>query len=230
MSEEFDLKKSGRRDWLKQMGVVGVASITPLAGGLAAAAEGGHQHGSDKVVQREAFETLTALQADTLEAIAERLIPTDEHGPGAREARAAHYIDRALTGPLARFKPRYVSGLGALNTYCELTKGAQFFKLSTAEQDVILTGMEKGALAATISGSAAFFNLVYNHTLEGMFSDPYYGGNANYVGWDLIGYPGVRMAVAAEDQRMSVAPTVVRRSAYDDAMFGKKGGAHDHNS
>ena len=48
----------------------------------------------------EALETLTAAEADTLEAIVARLIPTDENGPGATEARAAHYIDRALTGPL----------------------------------------------------------------------------------------------------------------------------------
>src|SRR4051812_492626 len=41
----------------------------------------------------EALETLTAAEADTLEAIVARLIPTDENGPGATEARAAHYID-----------------------------------------------------------------------------------------------------------------------------------------
>jgi Gluconate 2-dehydrogenase subunit 3 len=48
----------------------------------------------------EALETLTAAEADTLEAIVARLIPSDANGPGAAEARAAHYIDRALTGPL----------------------------------------------------------------------------------------------------------------------------------
>ena len=34
--------------------------------------------------------------------------------------------------------------------------------------------------------------MVRTHTLQGTFGDPYYGGNANFVGWDLIGYPGVR--------------------------------------
>ena len=33
--------------------------------------------------------------------------------------------------------------------------------------------------------------------------DPYYGGNANFVGWDLIGYPGVRRRVTPADQRMN---------------------------
>src|SRR5262245_26909117 len=48
--------------------------------------------------RREALETLTAAEADTLEAVVARIIPSDENGPGAAEARAAHYIDRALTG------------------------------------------------------------------------------------------------------------------------------------
>jgi len=230
MSDEFEPENSGRRIWLKQLGVAGVASVAPLASVSALAAEGGHTHATDKTTQREAFETLTALQADTLEAVVERLIPSDEHGPGARQARAAHYIDRALAGPLARLKSRYVSGLGALNAHAESAKGALFAKLPPADQDEILTEMEKGKLSGFTPNAAAFFNMVHQHTLEGMFSDPYYGGNANYVGWDLIGYPGVRMAVALEDQRMSVAPTAVRQSAYDDAMFGKTGGRHDHNS
>ena len=32
--------------------------------------------------------------------------------------------------------------------------------------------------------------MVRTHTLQGTFGDPYYGGNANFVGWDLIGFPG----------------------------------------
>src|SRR5215470_16444426 len=53
-----------------------------------------------QAIRLEALETLTAAEADTLEAIVARLIPADESGPGATEARAAHYIDRALAGPL----------------------------------------------------------------------------------------------------------------------------------
>jgi gluconate 2-dehydrogenase gamma chain len=35
-----------------------------------------------------------------------------------------------------------------------------------------------------------FFRLLRRHTIEGMFSDPLHGGNANMIGWQLIGYPG----------------------------------------
>jgi hypothetical protein len=56
-----------------------------------------------------------------------------------------------------------------------------------------------------------------------MFGDPYYGGNTNFVGWDLIGYPGVRTQVTAADQqaleRNQLKPN--HRSAYDTEMFNK---------
>jgi hypothetical protein len=70
--------------------------------------------------------------------------------------------------------------------------------------------------------------MVRNHTLQGMFSDPYYGGNANFIGWDLIGYPGIRMVVSAEEQSISKPPKPVRRSAYDEALFSKNGTRHGH--
>jgi hypothetical protein len=47
-----------------------------------------------------------------------------------------------------------------------------------------------------------------------MFGDPYYGGNKNFAGWDLIRYPGPWLVVAPEEQRLDKAPTPYRRSAY----------------
>src|SRR3984893_13222236 len=67
----------------------------PLPPRAAVAQEHAPQGHPAAVPQLEALETLTAAEADTLEAIVARLIPSDENGPGATEARAAHYIDRA---------------------------------------------------------------------------------------------------------------------------------------
>jgi gluconate 2-dehydrogenase gamma chain len=177
---------------------------------------------------REALETLTAAESDILEAIVARLIPADENGPGATEARAAHYIDRALAGPLSSSRRAYAVGLAAVNAYAQSAKGVPFATLAAKDQDAVLSDMEKNVAKGFTPNSSAFFNLVRTHTIQGMFGDPYYGGNANFVGWDLIGYPGLRMAVTEDDQRMSVKPTSNRRSAYDFEMFAKKGGGHGH--
>lgn len=170
----------------------------------------------------EAWETLTATEAATLEAMTARLIPTDETGPGAREARAVRYIDRALGGALADGRDAYRNGLAAVDAYARSSRGAVFVQLSDADQDAVLRDMETNEAAGFGGGAAAFFNLVRVHTIQGTFADPFYGGNANFAGWDLIAYPGVRLAVGADDQRMERRPGPVRRSAYDHAMFSKK--------
>ena len=179
-----------------------------------------HEHAA---FAREALETLTAAEADLLDAIVARLIPTDANGPGATEARAVHYIDRALGGALAPSRAAYTSGLAALDRYARSSRGKPFTELAPADQDAVLTDVEKGAATGFTGSSAAFFALVLNHTHQGTFGDPYYGGNANFVGWDLVGYPGVRTMVTAEDQqklqRNELEPN--HKSAYDYDGFTK---------
>ena len=71
------------------------------------------------------------------------------------------------------------------------------------------------------AGSALFFALVRAHTLQGTLCDPFYGGNANFVGWDLIGYPGVRTLVTPDEQRLGADVPANHKSAYDSEMFAK---------
>lgn len=196
-----------RRDVLKRVGVAGAAAAVPIDA-LAQAA-------------REPFETLTAAEGATLEAIVARLIPTDDNGPGAAEARAARYIDRALGGFLASSLPVYRAGLTGIETYSRSAKGMAFTQLSAQEQDAVLADVERNA-AQGFSGASFFFNVVLSHTIQGTFSDPFYGGNANFVGWDLLGYPGIRLTATANDQRMDATPRPTHMSAYDFSMFARK--------
>jgi gluconate 2-dehydrogenase gamma chain len=161
----------------------------------------------------ESFISLTASEAETVRAIIARLIPADENGPGALEARADRYIDRGLAGALKSSRATYTSGLAAVNTQSQSMKGAAFTRLSPADQDAVLTSVQQT--------SAQFFNLIRTHTIQGTFSDPFYGGNANFIGWDLIGYPGARTVVQADLQRMDKKPEPSRKSAYDYGMFSK---------
>jgi len=78
--------------------------------------------------------------------------------------------------------------------------------------------MEEGVATGFEPSSRGFFNLVRGHTIQGTFCDPYYGGNADFVGWDLIGYPGLRLVVTEDDQRMD-APPPRHRSAYGFGRF-----------
>jgi gluconate 2-dehydrogenase gamma chain len=174
-------------------------------------------------IPREAFETLTATESDLLEAIVERLIPSDANGPGAKEARAAHYIDRALGGALASSRNAYASGLEALDRYARSSRGKPFLELALSDQDSVLIDCETGGATGFTGSSAQFFAMLLNHTRQGTFGDPYYGGNAGFIGWDLINYPGVRTAISAADQKALEANEMkpVRKSAYDYNGFNK---------
>jgi gluconate 2-dehydrogenase gamma chain len=207
---------------LKRAGAAGAALTIPApAAVFAHAAATGAQGATASAIRREPLEALTAAESDLLEAICARLIPTDANGPGAREARAAHYIDRALAGALADSRDAYAAGLAALDRYSRSSRGAPFLDLSDRDQDAVLLDVENGEATGFTGSSGAFFAMVRTHTLQGTFGDPYYGGNANFTGWDLIGYPGVRLSVSADDQRLGAALTPTRRSAYDHSMFTK---------
>jgi gluconate 2-dehydrogenase gamma chain len=215
-----------RRDLLRGVGLAGAAAAAGPASLLStpdAAAEPAQAAQSSG--RREAFENLTATEADLLEAIVDRLIPSDALGPGAREARAAHYIDRALGGALSSSRQAYASGLSALDRYARASRGKGFLELSPSDQDSVLMDVESGTVTPGIfaGSSAQFFTLVLNHTRQGTFGDPYYGGNANFVGWDLLGYPGVRTMVTAADQKALEAGQLKanHKSAYDFEGFTK---------
>jgi len=159
---------------------------------------------------------LSATQRRTLEAILDHLVPKDELGPGAVEMGAAEYIDRSLSDALASEKVVFLAGLSHTDQFSQSSQGKAFADLTGEKKDAVLTAMEAGK-AAGFADAQGFFNRVRRLTLEGMFSDPYYGGNKNFAGWDLIRYPGAKLAVSAQDQRMSAAPTPVRKSIYADA-------------
>ena len=224
-----------RRDLLKRAAVVGAAAVPANAG---RPFQGRHDEPDDEperlalretalhgeaMAPREPLENLTAAEADLVEAIVARLIPTDANGPGATEARAAHYIDRALGGALATSRQTYTSGLAALDKYSRSSRGKPFTELSATDQDSILIDVETGAATGFTGSSAAFFNLVLNHTHQGTFGDPYYGGNANFTGWDLVGYPGIRTMVTAADQQRLEKKDLRsnHKSAYDYEAFTK---------
>jgi len=165
--------------------------------------------------------SLTPAQLRTLEAFIDRLIPRDENGPGAVDAGAQNYIDRQLAGYLSIEKPTFIAGLEAVDAYARRTQGAPLADLPAEKRDEVLTAIDTNR-AEGLPAGRAFFNRARRLTLEGMFGDPYYGGNKNFAGWDLIKYPGPRPAAGPEHQKMSAPATPYHRSAYGP------GAGHDH--
>ncbi|MEZ5490927.1 MAG: gluconate 2-dehydrogenase subunit 3 family protein [Gammaproteobacteria bacterium] len=209
-----------RRNLLKSAGLVGAA----VAGsGAAAQAVTGQAPGRPEAQprSREALEVLTAAEAETLEAITDRILPSDENGPGAREARAVHYIDRSLASDNASARGNYAAGLAAVDDYARKLHGHPFHVLSPELQDTVLLTVIQGQVPGFNPSGGGFFNMVRSHTLEGTFSDPYYGGNQDFIGWDMLRYPGVRIGVSENDVALGGNLAPAHQSAYDIPTFTK---------
>jgi gluconate 2-dehydrogenase gamma chain len=224
MSRDHDHDESregvSRRDLLKQVGRAGVAVAIPLRVVRPDTAE--RTAAVTTATAAEPFQTVSEGEGKLLAAVVARIIPSDDSGPGAAEARAARYIDRALGGVLSASRQSYVDGLAALDRYTRSSRRMAFTELSSADQDAVLIDVETGSATGFTQPTApAFFAMVRAHTIQGTFGDPYYGGNANFVGWDLIGYPGLRLAVSADEQRLGAKLAPTHRSAYDHTMFEK---------
>jgi len=189
----------------------------------------------------------TATERGCIEAMSARLIPSDDFGPGAREARVVDFIDSQLAGFYGRgdcwymrgpfregtdeqgyqseFAPAllYRKAIESLESFCRSGfEGRVFAQLSETEQDETLSRMEDGELPLNGVSSKAFFDLVMENTIEGYFCDPIHGGNHEMVGWRVVGFPGARYDyrdfLAHNGERISIEPVGLRgRPAWNSA-------------
>jgi gluconate 2-dehydrogenase gamma chain len=152
-----------------------------------------------------------------VEAIADRIIPSDPQTPGGKDAGCAVYVDRQLAGQYGRqdgnynlppFQKgsktqgpqsedgpaqKYRKALAALDDYCKSKHaGKVFADLSDNDKDEILKGLEAGKLELGAVDGKDFFDQVLKDIQTGFFADPIYGGNRDMVAWKMIGYPGAR--------------------------------------
>jgi gluconate 2-dehydrogenase gamma chain len=184
---------------ISRRALIATATIVPVAALTAAA--------------QPADSALSPAQLRILEAFVDRLIPKDDLGPGAAESGVAVYINRSLGDYLSGEKAAFIEGLDATDAYARRAQGRAFTDLSADQQDAVLMAMDNGT-AEGFANARGFFNRARRLAMEGMFGDPFYGGNKNFAGWDLIRYPGPRLATSADDQKMGVAIKPVHTSAY----------------
>ncbi len=77
---------------------------------------------------------------------------------------------------LTAWQSQYQHGIAALDKLA----GGDFTKAPPREQDKILATQSVGTFTA----------LLFEHTIEGLYAGPEYGGNRGLAGWREIGFPG----------------------------------------
>jgi gluconate 2-dehydrogenase gamma chain len=186
-----------------------------------------------------------------LESAVDRLIPPDEQWPGARQADVVNYIDLQMAGPWGRGEMLYRHGpfragtpsqgyqleytpaelfrrsISAINAHFK-ARGKAFDQLPSKAQDSYLASLEKGGIDLDGVPCNVFFELLLQHTVEGFFSDPIYGGNKNKVGWRMLGFPGAYADYYDLIDKHGVAfsrePLGIGEGASPHAMTSSRGG------
>ena len=123
---------------------------------------------------------LTKAQAEVVEALVARIIPSVDGRPGARECGAVYFVDRALATFNASQKKLYTDGIADLNrrATAKSSSAGGFAALSPAQQDEVLRDIEK----------TRFFEAARFDAIVGTFALPAYGGNRDYTGWHMLGF------------------------------------------
>ena len=147
----------------------------------------------------------TADEGALVAAIAGRLIPRDGDNPGAQEAGAMVYIDRAIAGYFSSLQVLYREGLGLIDRLARARHATGFVDLAEAQQDDILRAIESADGPEGSRQAAQFFAVILEHTIEGTFGDPIYGGNRDAIGWKMIGFPGAQTGYTAEQMMAGAA-------------------------
>ena len=212
-------KKVGRRNFLKQVAMVGTAAAGGVPAIEAAAVPAPPaptaQQSKSSVPAKDGYTFLTVPEAAFVEALVDVLVPADELTPSGTDLGLATFIDRQLAGawgkgdrlyqqgPWAQGAPGqgyqlpltpaefFRAGIAAVNRYCKEEYGKEFDRLSPADKQKTLEGLDKSAIALDHLSGKQFFEVAYQAAMEGLFGDPVYSGNKNKAAWKMIGYPGV---------------------------------------
>ncbi|HEY4141379.1 MAG TPA: gluconate 2-dehydrogenase subunit 3 family protein [Pseudolabrys sp.] len=211
---EFNKPEFDRRNFLKGAVAGGAAAVSGTAA-IAPEAAQAQQPAAPPAPTPAGYEFLNLDEAAFIEALVDHMVPADDLTPKGTDVGINTYIDRALAGawgkgdrlymqgPWKKGAPSqgyqlpltpaqlYRAGIDATNAHCRKIYGKTFDRLDEAQREEVLVGLSTAKISFD-SGLPVrvFWTALYQTVIEGMFSDPIYGGNRNKVGWQLIGFPG----------------------------------------
>jgi len=212
--QEFD-----RRDFLKGAVVGGAAAASAtaaIAPAETAQAQPSPPAAGPTTPEAAGYEFLNLGEAAFIEALVDHMVPADALTPKGTDLGINIYIDRALAGAWGKGERLYMqgpwkqgapsqgyqlplapaqlyrAGIAATNAHCRKVYGKSFDRIEEVQREEVLLGLSTAKITFDNGLPVrVFWGTLYQTVIEGMFSDPIYGGNRNKAGWALIGFPGI---------------------------------------
>jgi gluconate 2-dehydrogenase gamma chain len=211
-----DLKQDlGRRDFLRGAVVGGAAAATATVGLPQSAQAQQPAAAATAAAAPEGYAFLNLDEVAFVEALVDHMVPADNLTPKGTDIGINIFIDRALAGSWGKGERLYMqgpwklgvpsqgyqlpltpaqlyrAGITATNAHCVKTYGKPFDRLDEKQREEVLVGLSTAKITFDNGPPVrVFWGTLYQTVMEGMFSDPIYGGNRNKAGWKLIGFPG----------------------------------------
>jgi gluconate 2-dehydrogenase gamma chain len=150
-----------------------------------------------------------------IEAVVDTLIPADETGPGALELGVVPFIDGQMDSGYGRGDRMYLqgpfiegtpeqgyqlrmtpaelirAGIRDVDAHCREKYQQSFHDTAPPDRNAVLQSLEAGTVTLATVPPRVLFNLLYELTLQGYFSDPIHGGNYGKGSWKMLGFPGI---------------------------------------
>ncbi|GAC1641548.1 MAG: hypothetical protein NVS9B14_23190 [Candidatus Acidiferrum sp.] len=179
------------------MGAAGISAAWLTANWPSMVSAATHAHAVMASPDPAKFEFFKPEEAAEVEALASRIIPSDET-PGAKEAGVIYFIDRALVTFAVDSQKDYREGIADVQSLtAQKFPGVKKFSSATPDQqDAILEALSTAKSKMTSSrrnrpntGSQPFFETLRYHTIAGFLIAPDSDrrGNRDGVGWKVIG-------------------------------------------
>jgi gluconate 2-dehydrogenase gamma chain len=180
-----------RRDALKTIGVgVSVIATLPVLGGNAGAQDpGAHDHSHNAAqgtapAKTQQLKFFTEDENKTVIEMSERIIPADDHSPGAKAAAVNQYIDLIVSESTDLTKQTWREGLAAINKMSRDRFGKSFADASADQQIDLLKEISKNERSPQ-TVEEKFFRTIKYATVDGYYTSEigihkelHYKGNA----------------------------------------------------
>jgi gluconate 2-dehydrogenase gamma chain len=214
------MKRQGvdRRDFLKTAVATGAAAAGGTAAVAVSETAQAEQPSPAAAPAAEpaGYAFLNPDEAAFVEALVDHMVPADEISPKGTDLGVNIYIDRALAGAWGKGDRLYMqgpwklgtpsqgyqlpltpaqlyrAGIAATNAHCRKSYGKPFDRIAAAQREEVLVGLSTGKITFDDGLPVrVFWTTLYQTVVEGIYSDPIYGGNRNKAGWAIIGFPGI---------------------------------------
>ena len=110
-------------------------------------------------------------QNDLLDRLSDMIIPTDDHSPGAHEAKVSFFIDLMVANSKKEVQEQWITGLRAVDAEAQNRFQKPFLKLSAGQQGRIMATMaaNEGKPATELE---RFFARLKSMTIDGYYTSP----------------------------------------------------------